>query len=195
MQIPFPYTTDNTGTGYDKPTAEPKSVNKFEALCRLASKEQWCWKLYCGTCGHTNFRYGFREIARGGVPEGEKWLVYTQVMEGSDSPQRRQLGQLPQSYSTDERDGILKICLEADILAIARDCRFPDWLGYLGLVLHHMKTDTRIYGDVSAKWASQLKALVWEGSSIFSRLEEIAAGDSVPLNIQDLEQVERARHP
>ncbi len=195
MQIPFPYTTDNTGTGCDKPTGEPKSVNKFEALCRLASKEQWCWKLNCTTCGHMYFRYGFREIAKGRVPEGEDWLVYTQVTAGSDSPQREQLGRLPYSYSSEEKDRVLKICLEADILAIARDCRFPDWLGYLGLVLHHMKTDARIYGEVSAKWARQLKALVGKRSWIYSRLEEIAAGDRLPLNIQDLEQVESARHP
>ena len=24
-------------------------------ICRLASHDNWCWNLYCGTCGHQEF--------------------------------------------------------------------------------------------------------------------------------------------
>ena len=34
----------------------------FLSLCRLASQENWCWKIICTTCGHMHFRYGFKEL-------------------------------------------------------------------------------------------------------------------------------------
>ena len=49
--------------------------NPFEALCALASKEGWCWKLTCITCNHMYFRYGFMELARGKHPDGPDWIV------------------------------------------------------------------------------------------------------------------------
>lgn len=166
------------------------AVNKYEALCQLASDEQWCWRLFCTTCGHTNFRYAFREIAKGLSPKDKDWLVYTRFTGYRDTMQHKLLGPLPGSYSITEKFRILTICLDADILCIAENCRFPDWLGYLGLVLEHMKNDAIIYRLVSSKWASQMKQLVPEYSQIHSRLSEIAENDILLLNIKDLEAVE-----
>ncbi len=30
--------------------------NSFTALCEYASKNNWCWKLFCTTCGHGAFK-------------------------------------------------------------------------------------------------------------------------------------------
>jgi|WetSurMetagenome_2_1015567.scaffolds.fasta_scaffold115053_2 hypothetical protein len=164
-------------------------MNQFESLCKLASTEQWCWNLYCGTCGHSCFRYGFREIARGLRPGDPNWLVYEPFIAHSNAPEP--LGPLPRKYSPIEKQTILTICLDADICAIARDCRFPDWLGYLGLVLEHMRTDSELYRELSARWALRLKDLAYDFSQSHSRLEEIAANPAMLLSIQDLGLIEK----
>jgi len=49
-------------------------MNQFEALCKLASDENWCWNLNCATCGHMHFRYAFSELAAAKSPEGGDWF-------------------------------------------------------------------------------------------------------------------------
>ena len=51
-------------------------MNQFEALCKLASDENWCWNLFCSTCGHMHFRYSFAELAIGKSPESKGWIIH-----------------------------------------------------------------------------------------------------------------------
>jgi hypothetical protein len=51
-------------------------MNQFEELCKLASKENWCWNLVCTTCGHLHFKYSFLELASGKSPTDSNWLVH-----------------------------------------------------------------------------------------------------------------------
>ena len=34
---------------------EVRKPRNFTQLCLLADKEEWCWNICCGTCGHQNF--------------------------------------------------------------------------------------------------------------------------------------------
>lgn len=159
-------------------------MNQFEALCKLASDESWCWNLYCTTCGHLHFKYAFLELSKGKSPEDSEWIIHS-----SETSYHRLLGTIPKSYTEFQKINILKICLDADILSIAECCKFPDWLGYLGLVLEQMPARSDIYKSVSAKWAGQLRELVLDNSQIHSRLSEIAMNNDL-LNIKDLEECE-----
>lgn len=159
-----------------------KDKNQFEALCKLASKENWCWNLYCTTCGHLHFRYAFSELAAGKSPEDSNWLIH-----GGNTHYSHYLGPLPRSYSEDQKEKLLHICKEANIASIARNCKFPDWLGYLGLVLKHMYTSSYSYKAVSSKWASQLKNMASPNSHAQARLHEVIEQENELLNIGDLE--------
>ena len=161
-------------------------MNQFEALCQLASEENWCWNLHCTTCGYLHFRYAFSELANGKSPEDKDWLIHT-----NKTQYHRLIGPLSRQYSESQKDKFLNICLDADLHTIAKTCKFPDWLGYLGLVLVHMLTNAQTYKSVSSKWASQLKELVLEHSQIHSRLSDIADNENILLNIKDLEGCER----
>ena len=157
-------------------------MNQFEALCKLASKESWCWNLVCTTCGHMHFRRAFSELAEGKSPESPDWPIHARITKYSN-----QLGPLPRSYSKDQKERILNICREANISSIARDCKFPDWLGYLGLVLEHMYTRANIYQAVSTSWASQLDKLVPLNTRAHDRLCQIIDHQDELLGIKDLE--------
>lgn len=160
-------------------------MNHFEALCRLAADEGWCWNLYCTECGHKEFRYAFSELASGKAPaEGTEWVVH--------SNNRRYvsvLGPIPEHYSAEQKNIILGICSEARLASIASDSGFPDWLGYLGLILEHMKERSPLYSKLSSVWAAQLMDFVGPGTPISNRLHEVAHSIGT-LNIKDLERCE-----
>lgn len=168
----------------------PESMNNFEALCRLASEENWCWNLFCTTCGHMHFRYAFQELVAGKPPEKKEWLVHRRKTRYT-----KQLGPLPKNYTELQKKMFLHICLDADIFSIAQNCTFPDWLGYLGLALEHMNLNSYVYKAVSSNWASQLKNLVPPDSRAHARLSEIVADESDLLTLADLETCERDIQP
>ncbi len=160
-------------------------MNHFEELCKLASQENWCWKLSCTTCGHMHFRYAFVELANGKSPADPDWQVH------AHNTDFRALGEFPHRLSKEQKQVILKECLDADLLAIAKNCRFPDWLGYLGLILTHTSGSGSYYQQLSMNWSAQLIKVVIIDAPIYQKLCSIANGEGV-LVIADLEDVERS---
>lgn len=161
-------------------------MNAFEALCKLASDEEWCWNLYCTTCGHMHFKYAFLELSKGKSPQDSDWPLRN----SETSYLHRLLGPIPRRFHPIQKDKILRICFDANILSIAEVCRFPDWLGYLGLVLEHMKSRTIPYKAVCLRWTIQLRELVPEYTTAHKRLTEIMKSHELILSIQDLETCE-----
>ena len=158
-----------------------KNMNKFEELCKLASDEDWCWNLFCTTCGHMHFRYAFSELAAGLSPAEPAWIIH-----GHNTKYSHALGSLPIDYAEEQKEKVIKICSNANLSSIAEACKFPNWLGYLGLVLVHMFSESESYKGLSENWASQLLGLVSEGSRIHLRLTEVIEGNRI-LNIKDLD--------
>ena len=159
-------------------------MNQYNALCQLASDEGWCWNLHCTTCGHAHFRYALAELASGKHPTDGAWIVHRRK-----TSYAKELGPLPRNYSDDQKGAVLAICTEADISLIASKCKFPNWLGYLGLVLVHMQCESDAYKSLSIGWALQLQGLVSKGLSTWHRLEVIVNQNAL-LSLEDLESVE-----
>ena len=162
-------------------------MNQFEELCKLASKENWCWNLVCTTCGHLHFKYSFLELASGKSPTDSNWLVHCR-----STGYQKAIGSLPIIYTEEQKIKILTICKNANLSKIASMCKFPDWLGYLGLILVHMETDSVEYTELSSIWSSQLSNFISTESKIHDRLNDIVNKKGTPLNINDLEQCEYA---
>ena len=158
-------------------------MNQFESLCKLASDETWCWNLGCTTCGHMHFRYAFLELTKGRSPTDSQWQIHDR------NTMYDHLGSLPRNYTEEQKEIIHKICCKANIGIIESSCKFPDWLGYLGLILKHMYSGSETYTELSSSWASQLIKLVTSQSLIHVRLQEIVEGKGV-LDIDDLEECE-----
>ena len=123
-------------------------------------------------------------MAEGKTPEDRDWAVSVHRRDYSEL-----FGSWPSHYSGNQKEKVLGICVEANIKRIAARCKFPDWLGYLGLVLAHMNTVSDLYIEVSQSWASQLKQLVEFESPIWRLLDKISS-DKVPLTLQNLESIE-----
>lgn len=161
-------------------------MTPFQALAKLASDEQWCWNLICTTCGHLHFKFAFKELATGKSPEDENWIIRR------GQTKYPELGRIPRAYSSKEKEIILEKCKGTDLKYLSQECRFPDWLGYLGLILSHMRSDSPSYKELSSEWAGQLAEIVPADSAIHSKLKTISASDSLQLSLDDLESCEQA---
>ena len=147
--------------------------NPFEALCVLSSSQTWCWEMPCTTCGRMHFHYSFYEMASGRSPTDDDWPVQGSLA-GYSRPDR---GLMPPTYTDEEKSKILSICADANIAYISSECKFPDWLGYLGLVLHHMQQTADAYRQLSSTWASQLADLFDPSAPTYSKLKLITQGN------------------
>jgi hypothetical protein len=158
--------------------------NAFEALCALASDEKWCWKIGCGTCGHTHFRYGFKELAMGRHPGSCEWETHNGV-----GPIGRGLGPPPpQDWTVESQRQLAKIGADASLGTIHTVCLFPDWLGCVGLLLHYTAPAEREEPILTLSLLNQLSTLVQKGSRSGWWLE--SRPGSYRLNWRDLEMFE-----
>jgi len=157
--------------------------NQFECLCKLASDENWCWKLHCTTCGHTLFRYAFRLMSRGIKVQDEVRMTFSGIYRASgwivrvdNNRFESQLGVFPRRWHITTKDKIVKICTGADLEVIANNCKYPDWRGYLGLVAAHMSSNSDAYKELSVNWAKQLLKM-GEGEASRVELQKVANGE------------------
>lgn len=164
-------------------------MNIFEDLCILASNENWCWNIYCTTCGHLHFRYSFLQLANGKSPTSVDWIIHSKITDYT-----RTLGSIPRNFTPNQKQTVIEICKDANLARIAKECKFPDWLGYLGLVSHHLGGDSDADRQISISWASQLKKMVTAKSRSFFNLESICSTSSRTLNLSDLELCETDIH-
>lgn len=71
----------------------------------------------------------------------------------------------------------LETFIDADIESIRATCKYPDWLGYLGVVLFKFDAQTPSFGKLSQSWASQLINLVREDSHAYQHLTDVINGN------------------
>jgi hypothetical protein len=166
--------------------------NPFEALCVLASKEGWCWKISCVTCAHMYFRCGFMELARGRHPDAPDWLV-------SKSHRNQFCQKLGPVWtdtlgpSEDDQNTLLAVLSEASLPKIARQCRFPAWLGYLGLGLSYTEGAEKQNLVLTKSWKPQLLEMLPNNADAM-RLMKLCLfdGDDAPLRWEDLSRIKEA---
>lgn len=139
--------------------ATPNPRNAFDALCSIAAKENWCWKINCTTCGHMLFRYGLHELVRGKHPDAPTWIVSQSHPVLHRGGQPKELGALPPRWTPwplEEQRQLGRILSGARLLDIRSTCRHPDWLGYLGLGLKYSEEAEQEGRRVTNAWVSQL---------------------------------------
>lgn len=107
---------------------QEKPRNAFLALCDLASKESWCWKIPCTTCGSRYFRMSFLELINGKHPDDSGWSINT-------ANHHHIKTEVPRGYSTKQQKALVEIVSKARLREIAKQVKLSDWLGCLGLVL------------------------------------------------------------
>jgi hypothetical protein len=170
----------------------PAERQPYEALCELASHERWCWNIICTTCGHMLFRYALRQLAAGVHPNDARWLMHSDHPVLSRGSPLRELGGVPplSAWPLDEQRQLVQILASADIAAIRAQCKFPDWLGYLGLALCYTEDAERENHVLTQAWAPQLSRLVRPASAAARFLADLTPQSDNVLTWRALETVE-----
>lgn len=146
-------------------------TNAFEALCGRASEESWCWNLGCTTCANHDLRYGLAQIGLGRHPACPNWERISSNIENS--------AEWPSIFSTTDWPAAMRSQLAdtlsgASLKAIPGKCRFPDWLGYLGIALHLVSEDEELAQRLTKKWLPELRSMVQFRSTSRDRLKEVS---------------------
>jgi len=110
--------------------------NSFVALCKIASSNNWCWNIYCTTCGHGSFKVAFTKMIHGQQPDDKVFWP-----NGKENhallKEIDQYNDFGNDSRTEDQIKLASIIAGAKISDIQAVARFPDWLGYIGLVIHH----------------------------------------------------------
>lgn len=123
-----------------------REKNAFELLCDLAEREDWCSKFYCGTCGHTHFRYGLLEIIRGKTPLNDGWVVSRKITKYDTL-----IGEFPYVFKDEEKVKLLEICLGANL---SFECK-----PFLEIVLLHTKFKAADLNRLRRSGASEIEII------------------------------------
>jgi hypothetical protein len=142
-----------------------------------------------------HFRYGLFELSKGRDPEEAAWRT-----KGHPTNRfTRTFGDLRTITEAIQHSECLhQILSEASLQEIATLCRFPDYLGYLGLGLHYTHQLEQQHRLLTPVWVLQLSDMVEEGTSQAELLRQKSMPDKftdVPLIWSDLDGMEHAIKP
>ena len=151
---------------------------RLEDFAREASLRRG-WKIGCGTCGAGELRAGIRHVARG-IPlrlfesrsardrSGQLFddrsrdeLIETSAQEVSlePVPWRVVLGSPSHPLNEGEAERLSEVCVKADLGGVASAAAFPDWLGYLGMILYELDRFESQRSVIGQSWARQFVSM------------------------------------
>jgi hypothetical protein len=164
--------------------------NPFLALCDNASQNDWCWNINCTTCGHGAFRVSFNKLmTRDEHPDDASFWPFGKgnsepLQEFKKHPEYRDY-----YYTYDNQQKLVEIVVGAKIADINTLCRFPDWLGYIGLVMAHCPS-RRAQMTLSSHFIPQFLTFFEKDNEIKGYLENKQLNNE-PLTIADLNKIEK----
>ena len=164
--------------------------NPFVALCDYASRNNWCWKIFCTTCGHGSFRVAFSKLIHNQCPDDKSFWPY--------GAENHSLLKELESFNDFWRDStkenqikLVSIVAEAKLSDIKDVAKFPDWLGYIGLVISHCP-NREAQKIISDSFLSQFITMLSGNEEIVNYLQEKKSKNEL-LSINDLSRIEKIK--
>lgn len=142
--------------------------NAWEAVCVIASEQQWCWNLTCTTCGASLWRYALAEVGAGRHPSDPNWATSNDHRNLPNPNELRKAGS--PNYMVD-------VLSAANLDAIAQRGPHPDWLGYLGVALRNTSRSAALSRVLTVSWGSQLLKLLSPESAERPYLQKLTSDD------------------
>jgi hypothetical protein len=161
--------------------------NPFVALCDYASRGNWCWNIECTTCGHGAFRVTFSKIARDQHPDDESFWPYGKENH-EPIKEMNVYGDFFRGASISRQIKLASIVAEAKLSDIQAVAKFPDWLGYIGLVMEHCYCE-ETQKTISNAFLPQFIDLVKNDKELHDYFQEKQSSQQF-LSIGDLSRIE-----
>ena len=180
-------------------------LNSFQEICEVADKENWCWNICCGTCGHSHFVKSLALLinCRPLTPIIDRITKIPKYHYMKDK--------LLNEFSHNVQNKVKDVSIDY----FANNFQYPSFLGYLGIGLYYSENAEKENRVLTKKWIPPLISLmdadkghtylrknwetgVWESyTSKYSSTEVLQAilDNGEVLTWKDLAHVERAsRH-
>lgn len=163
--------------------------NPLVALCEIASQNNWCWNMYCTTCGHSAFKVSFSKIAQGQHPDDNSFWPH-----GKDNhAPLKEMDDYRDFFRNTREENQIKlasIVAEAKLSDIQAVAKFPDWLGYIGLVMTHCSSmgASKI---LSGSFLPQFTKLIASDIELSEYLKEKQKMGGL-LSVGDLDKIENS---
>ena len=172
---------------------DEKIRNPFVALCDYASRNDWCWKISCTTCGHCHLKAGFSKLTHNQHPDdslfwpnGKSDLDFWKEIYKYNDFQK--FGS--PTYMLSAQMKLANIVSKAKLSDIQAVAKFPDWLGYLGLVIIHCR-NIKAQRIITDALLPQFISLVKDDLVVVEYLQKKQFEDEL-LSTKDLEMIENS---
>lgn len=159
---------------------------RFEKLCLIASRKNWCADIGCTTCGHMEFRRAWPLLARGYEPGTREWDRASDLLGGPPAD-------LPESLSMLDRDALSRALADTRLEVIGGKCKSVTWLMYMGLGLYATERIEAETKRLTRAWVPQLLRMVEPEQARW--LEELARDADRVLRWSDLAGIKDALQP
>ncbi len=166
-----------------------KQRNSFVALCEIASQNNWCWNINCTTCGHNAFKVSFSKLIQGVHPDHTSFWPNGKE-NNSSLKEMNDYSNFLRNTSEENQIKLVSIVVEAKLTDIQVVTKFPDWLGYIGLVMNHCPSKSA-YKILSESFLPQFIVLIEDDEVICKYLKEKQSKNEI-LNISDLSKIEKS---
>ncbi|HPD74189.1 MAG TPA: hypothetical protein PLX95_02785 [bacterium] len=175
--------------------------NPFVALCDYASRSsQWCWQISCTTCGHVAFRIAFSKLVMNQHPDDRSfWTVGKEDVNTDGYEFYMKFKELERDFDValttkpEKQIKLASIVAESSLRDIQEVTKFPNWLGYIGLVLYHCRT-TGALEILTKSLLSQFLEILPKDSDCYKYLKR-KRREGLLLEIKDLEKIETCMAP
>jgi hypothetical protein len=163
------------------------STNALLSLFKIASENEWCYKTVCTTCGHSAFRIAFSKIVRGENPEDESFWPNGKKNSDIQEVNKYKDFVFYRKAKKEHQLTLSGLVAQINLKELNEIAKFPDWLGYIGLVIYHCP-DEEAQRVISESLIPQFIELIDE-SELKNRLNT-KLDKKEYISLQDLEAIE-----
>jgi hypothetical protein len=161
--------------------------NAFNALCELASINNWCWNIYCTTCGHSLFKASFNELIKGKHPDQKDWILTDwNSLKTLKHPYPK-----IQNWIIDQQKTLAVIISNSSMVDLSLISDSTDWLGYLGLGLKYSKDFEHKTKQITLSIIPQLIEMIGNDENVETILYRMLEVDGREIRWTDLELIEK----
>ena len=169
-----------------------EKLNSFQEICTVADEEEWCWNIFCGTCGHCNFVKSLALLIN------RRELTPTVNGETKTPSYHYMKDKLLNDFSHNVQEKVK----DTSIDYFANNFKYPDFLGYLGIALYYSQSAENENRILTEKWIPQFITIMnhEERRGVFANvlkkriyyLENILVDNKKVLTVKDFEIIERS---
>lgn len=161
-----------------------KVPSAFTAMVLRGHQDNWCWKIFCGTCGHSYYKRALLEVGNGMHPEDSDFWCNQKDERQTWWPDDRE-------FTPAIQERILVEATRADVHLLFTTCGSTFTLASVGLVLYHCERAERRHRLLSPVLSAVFRYRLASAGMDPEQREQLLRTERGIWHWRDLERLER----